>query len=315
MNRVHYFNCIERKLTFFAYTIEVRGGLNILDYHLHSENFYLHFFNLLFGWNLKNLNTVNQNAAAIDLIDENNRIIIQVSATATKRKIESALSKDLSGYSGYLFKFISISKGADELRSQAFSNPHGLSFSPANDIYDVKGILQAISSMDIDRQKEICEFLEKELTVDVGHGKMESNLTSVINILAKEDLNQSASNHKSTPFEIENKISFNQLDAARAVIDDYKIHYSRIDRIYADFDKQGANKSLSVLDSMRKEYLALIDSTSPDECFFFIIDKVAEKIRASANYESMPDEEIRLCVGILVVDAFVRCKVFKNPVI
>jgi hypothetical protein len=27
----------------------------------------------------------------------------------------------------------------------------------------------------------------------------------------------------------------------------------------------------------------------------------------------IPQEEMEMCVGILVVDAFIRCKIFKNP--
>jgi len=96
MSRQQYFNFIEEQLSRLAFRIESRGGLNILDLHLHSENFYLHLFNLLFGWELQNLNVVKKNAAGIDLVDATNKIIVQVSATATKQKIESALAKDLS---------------------------------------------------------------------------------------------------------------------------------------------------------------------------------------------------------------------------
>src|ERR1039457_2795604 len=128
MNRKLYIDYIVSKLSALAMEIEIRGKLNYLDLHVHSENFYLYFFNELFGWELQNLNAVKQNAEAIDLIDHNNKIVIQVSATASKEKVESALTKDLSTYSGYSFKFISISKDADSLRSKSFTNPHKLTF-------------------------------------------------------------------------------------------------------------------------------------------------------------------------------------------
>ena len=102
-------------------------------------------------------------------------------------------------------------------------------------------------------------------------------------------------------------------NSTRVLIDDYKIHYHRIDNIYSDFDKQGVNKSISILNGIRMEYLALSAKVSPDQRFFSIIDKVTQKIRASANYTPIPDEELALCVQILVVDAFIRCKIFKNP--
>jgi hypothetical protein len=314
MNRSKYFNLIEEKLNLLATRIEMRGGLNLLDLNLHSENFYNHFFNLLFGWNLENLNTTEQNAAGVDLVDTTNKIIVQVSATATKQKIESALTKDLSSYKGYSFKFISISKDAKNLRTKTFSNPHELTFSPTTDIFDIRTLLLKIYAMHIDQLKEIYDFVKKELKNEPDPEKVESNLTTIIKILAKEDWNQGTGGFETKPYDIEAKISYNHLDTARDLIDDYKIHHNRIDKIYSDFDKQGVNKSISILNGIRTEYLALGPVVSPDQCFFAIIEKVIQKIRASANYTPMPDEELALCVQILVVDAFIRCKIFKNPI-
>jgi hypothetical protein len=314
MNRANYFDFIQSKLTALANNLEARGALNILDQHLHSENFYLHFCNLLFGWELQNLNTVNQNAAAIDLVDKKNKIVVQVSSTATKQKIESALTKDLSAYSGYSFKFISISKDAGELRSKTFRNPHGLTFDPATNIFDIILLLRTINVLKIEQLKEVYDFIKKELKTEPDPLKMDSNLTTIIDILSKENWNQSPSSYQSVPFEIENKISFNQLDKAKTLLEDYKIHYYRIDKIYTEFDKQGANKSLSILNGIRDEYLAIEGKSTPDQCFFLIIKNVSQKIIASANFKPMPIEELDLCVGILVVDAFIRCKVFKNPI-
>jgi hypothetical protein len=313
MNRSTYFNYIESKLSLLGYRLAIRGGLNILDLHLHSENFYLHFFKVLFGWKLQNLNAVQQNAAGIDLVDTTNKIIVQVSATATKQKIESALAKDLSTYKGYSFKFMSISKDAKDLRTKTFLNPHNLTFSPTEDIFDIPSLLALIGVMDIDRQKEVYEFLKKELKSEPDPEKVESNLTTIIKILSKEDWSQTVSGFETVPYDIEAKISYNQLDAARVLIDDYKIHYRRIEKIYSDFDKQGENKRLSILDGIRTEYIALCPGVSPDQCFFSIIEKVIQKIQDSANYIPMPEEELKLCVQIIVVDAFIRCKIFKNP--
>jgi hypothetical protein len=313
MNRQQYFNFIEEKLNLLAFRIERRGGLNILDLNLHSENFYLYFLNLLFGWKLQNLNAVKKNAAAVDLVDDTNKIIVQVSATAAKQKIESALAKDLSNYKGCAFKFISISKDAANLRTQTFLNPHNLTFSTADDIFDIPSLLKIIFAVNIDRQKEVYEFLKKELKSEPDPGKIESNLTTIIKILSREDWSQGAAGFETVPYDIDRKISYNQLDSARVLIDDYKIHYHRIDKIYTDFDKQGVNKSLSILNGIRTLYLALSAKVSPGRCFFSVIDKVTRKIRTSANYTPIPDEELELCVQILVVDAFIRCKIFKNP--
>lgn len=207
MNRSQYFDFIELKLSSLATSIEVRGRLNILNVHLHAENFYTHFCKVLFGWELQNINAVDPNAAGIDLVDKTNEIIVQVSATANSPKIESALAKDLSAYKGYSFKFISISKDAKDLRTKIYSNPNNLKFKPADDIFDVPSLLRLIYVMSIDQMKDVYEFLKKELKSETDPEKVESNLTTIINILSKENWSQGTSGFETVPFDIEPKIS------------------------------------------------------------------------------------------------------------
>ncbi len=97
------------------------------------------------------------------------------------------------------------------------------------------------------------------------------------------------------------------------MIEEYKIHYGRLDRIYAEFDRQGKNKSLSVLGLIQRQYVQEKASLSDDALFLRVIDRVVELIQDSANYQQLPFDELELCVTILVVDAFIRCKIFKNP--
>ena len=315
MNRSNYFDYIEEKLSILATRIESRGKLNILDLHLHSESFYLHFFNLLFdGWELRSLNRIKQNVEAIDIFDEKNKRIIQISATATKQKVESALSKDIiKNYQSWTFKFISISKNASGLRKESFKNIYNISFDPLNDIYDIDIILKEIICFDIEKQKQVYEFIKKELGLEPDRMQIETNLAAIINILSKENLNQENDKYQINEYEIERKIEFNDLDSARLIIDDYSIHHAIIDNIYSEFDKQGFNKSLSVLSSIRKIYITHKKLLNSDEIFFKVIEDLIDKIQNSSNYEKMPYDELELCVNVLVVDAFIRCKIFENP--
>ena len=49
------------------------------------------------------------------------------------------------------------------------------------------------------------------------------------------------------------------------------------------------------------------------DLFFSIIDAIIGIIMNSKNYKEIPYEELEMCVHILAVDAFIRCKIFKNP--
>jgi hypothetical protein len=314
MNRTPYFDYIEEKLNLLALRINARGKLNILNLHVHSENFYLHFFNDLFGWNLENLNKIQQNVEAIDLIDHTNKFIIQISATNTKTKIESALSKDiLKKYPAYHFKFISISKDASDLRKSTFSNPHNLAFVPKDDIYDTASILNDIISLNVVKQKQVYQFIKEELGNEIDVVKLDSNLASVINILSKEDWDNTENPNQINSFEIDRKINHNNLVNSKLIIYDYSMHYGRVDKIYTEFDSLGLNKSNSVLGNIRKEYIKAKGILNDDSLFFEVIQKVQEKIQSSANYIQTPIDELELCVNILVVDAFIRCKIFENP--
>jgi hypothetical protein len=314
MSRSQYFNYIEEKLSTLAVRIETRGRLNILDLHLHSENFYLHFFNLLFGYKLENLNSRRQNVEAIDLVDHENKIIIQVSASCTKQKVESSLSKEiLKDYSDYSFKFISISKDATELRKSNFKNPYPLSFSPSTDIFDVSSILNTVLIRTVPEQKVIYKFIKEELGGDVDVVKLDSNLASVINILSKERWDESNMSDTVNSFEVDRKITFNELDRSRSIIEEYRIYYKKVDEKYSEFDQQGVNKSYSVLRSISKEYIRLKGKGNPDEIFEEVIERTKNKVLESANFIEIPIDELELCVDILVVDAFIRCKIFENP--
>jgi len=314
MNRTHYCNYIDEKLHTLAHRIATNGKLNMLQLHMHSESFYLHLFNLLYDLKLKNLNEYLQNVEAIDLVDDSKKIVFQVSATSTKQKIESSLSKELlKKYSNYTFKFISIAKDVKALRDKTYKNPFSITFNPLEDIYDITSILNTVLLADIDKQKEIYRLIKKELGSEVDIVKLDSNLATVINILAKENWDEANKYDTTYAFEIDRKITYNELVLAKDFIDEYRIFYGRVDKKYSEFDTLGHNKSNSVLATIKRKYIKLKSKSLPDELFFAIIDNIREEILKSSNFIQIPIDELDLCIDILVVDAFIRCKIFENP--
>lgn len=315
MNRSNYFNYISNKLNALSYKINNMAKINLLDLNIHSETFFAELMNLLFRYNLQNLNEIKQNVEGIDLVDNENKIIVQVSSTCTRQKIEKSLNKKiLQNYSNYCFKFIAISGDAKKLKTQKFNNPYQVIFSPIDDIYDIKSLLSIILNMQTQKQKELYDFIKNELGDSVDIVKIDSNLASIINILAKDNLVDVIDSPEINAFEIIKKIEFNELLAVQPIIDDYKIYYSKIDKKYEEFDKQGANKSMSVLNTIRRQYTELlIENVDPCKTFYSIIDNLIEQIKNSKNYIEIPYEELEMCVSMLVVDAFIRCKIFKNP--
>lgn len=314
MNRSSIFELCSRLLATLCVQVELLGKLNILNLHLHCEDFYAELLNRLYSLQLKNVNAYVPNAQGIDLIDSGTKLLLQVSSTATKQKINSALGKDLSAYPNHGFRFMSISKDASHLRTETYTNPNALTFDPAKDIYDVASLLKIIQHMDLPEQREVYQFLRDELGDPASDRLLEeTNLASIINIIAQEDLGSVSPDATPVGFSVDAKVTFNDLHAAAGVIEDYKILHPRVDRIYAEFDKSGANRSRSVLDAFRATYLKLSSKYQGDELFFQIVEQVIRHVQGSANYKTVPLDELQLCVNVLAVDAFIRCKIFKKP--
>ncbi len=317
MNRDIYFSVIEERLTTLSVRVRRNSSLNLQNLNIHCENFYAQLFNLIFGYNFRNLNEENQNIESVDLIDETNHILVQVSATATKRKIEKTFKKDsLNQYNNYSFIFIFISdKDTKNLRKQTFSTPSGISFTPEQDIYDVSKLLRKIFSLDIDKMKKLNDFIRKELKSDIDLKKIDSDLVNLINILSRENLDETLYPVTVLPFEIQKKIDFNGLGAIKTIIKDNAIFSKKLNDKYEEFDRLGVNKSHAILNVMRTTYQKLVvqyeDTT---ELFYKIIETIVEKIKSEMSEDnSLSQEELELYVQIIVVDAFMKCKIFKNP--
>lgn len=316
LNRSRYFNYIEEKISILSTRIERRSKINLLDLNIHSENFFAELCNRVFSLNFVNANTIKQNIEGIDLIDDSNHVLAQVSSTCTKKKIQNSLNKSIyRDYCGYNYKFISIAKGAtSSIKKQAYKNPNSLVFDPQNDIWDPISLLKHIQAMDIEELREFYEFIENELGQDVDILKIDTNLAKIVKILSEENLDINSDYLEINDFAIEDKIKFNNLVNSKDIIDEYKIFYKKLDTIYSEFDKQGQNKSFSVFQEIKRCYIRRKDKgLSSDEIFYQIIDELISLVRKSSNYEELPFEELHCCIYIIVVDAFVRCKIFKNP--
>lgn len=117
--------------------IEELGKINILNNHIYSEYFFRDLLNIVYGYSLENHNKKQKNAPAFDLIDNTNKIIIQVTATCKKQKIEDTLKKEYltnKMEEGYRLKFIFIGNQNNNIKNKNFSNPHNILFDSKKDI-------------------------------------------------------------------------------------------------------------------------------------------------------------------------------------
>lgn len=307
-----YIRDILDRLSGFAYNVELRGLLNLLDLHVISEDFYVGLLNLVCGWNLRNANSLQQNAPGIDLVDDSNHILVQVTASCTKRKIDHSLEEISEKYTGYHFYFAPIVLDAKKQRKYEYAPLHDVVFNPKTDILDIHFIVDRIKGMtDIEKVGTIAMYVRNNIRHDTPSSvQLMSGLNDIICLLAKDSLNESE--FDTADFEIEAKISFNKLSMyAKDIIDQYKIYYVNVQDIYKEYARQGKTKSMAVLQKLHKIYISLKPQASGDALFMAMEKEIIKQIDHSNS--KLTEEQLEMCVDILMVHAFVECKIFEKP--
>jgi len=87
------FKYIKKKLIELRSEVEVDNEIGQFDINKIVEDVYMHILNDVYGWDLKNANLLKENFPAIDLIDEENMIVIQVTSTTDTTKLRSTIEK------------------------------------------------------------------------------------------------------------------------------------------------------------------------------------------------------------------------------
>jgi hypothetical protein len=150
-----------------------------------------------------------------------------------------------------------------------------------------------------------------------------SMLRNTINAIASIDLK----NYVETPingiFDPCDKIRHNLLKKYAIIIEEYKVYHTRLNTLYDELENQGSIKKEKLLQNIKLIYdevkgefiqdtiedsLKIIQNNS-DNIFDKVYDRLYNKLEAS----NMFDEDVFLGIRIIMVDAFMRCKILEEP--
>ena len=80
MNKEIYIKEIAESLALLSNEVRILNAINLYDINIVAEDFFPGLLNLIYDYELKNVNNLEKNAPAIDLFDPKNRISIQVTS-------------------------------------------------------------------------------------------------------------------------------------------------------------------------------------------------------------------------------------------
>lgn len=148
------------------HNVNLYNSLNFYDINVSSEYFFADLLNAIFDLNLKNANDVKNNAAAIDLYDEPNRIAVQVTSDGSSAKIRNSLdvffkNKNDLKYDRLLFVVIVDSKKYTADFTKNLKN--NFTFDKDDDIVTIEVLLKEIRKLSLKKIQKVLELLEFHL--------------------------------------------------------------------------------------------------------------------------------------------------------
>jgi len=146
-------------------------------------------------------------------------------------------------------------------------------------------------------------------------------LTSVIYRMAEEPVGHPQS------FQIQEKLEYNNVIEYAEIFENHKVFQGKLDQIYDELEIQGTGKKTALLSNMNSQYHQLRGQLRREDPRVSMMDlirehsdgiiadieaKLLETIKSSSNI-LVELEFVRVSVRIVLVDAFMRCKILEEP--
>ncbi len=152
-----------------------------------------------------------------------------------------------------------------------------------------------------------------------------SLLKLAINAIAHSDFDEDfyKNDEIPEPFTIEDKLSHNAIKRNKSLIDDYKIFYTKLNALYNELEEQGSFKKEKLLRTIKMLYIKskgtyVENHDNPMEVIRANADNIIEDIENALftmveKDEKLYEEDIFFGIPIIMVDAFMRCKILEEP--
>ncbi len=149
-----------------------------------------------------------------------------------------------------------------------------------------------------------------------------SMLKNTINAIASIDFDDPPIEENLVPYNPKVKITHNSVKRHAALIHEYKVYHKKLNTLYDELESQGSLKKEKILKNINLIYLKvkgsyILDSdnimNSIRENSDNIIDDVYNELYSKLEGSGLWDEDVILGINLVLVDAFMRCKILEEP--
>lgn len=310
-----YIKEVLRLLSILAEYLDTAGKLNLNDGSVISENLCEKLMNMVYGYELKNINLVRQNEAVIDLYDSGNRIAVQVTSNRKLGKVKSCLNafmeKEL--YKKYDKLYIYILTKKQNSYSVAPVSKDGFSFHCKTHIIDKSDLVFKLQALPEPTIKEVSDMLGQSINGKITSVNRSNEVETIINLISLLSEN-----------EIENTFDENsEIDPDKKIPKRYPDNYQFIEDLYVDLCIQysevmdtiiGNNDISSVQQSKIGLYLRTKSRNllaKHDEDATLAFSELKKEVIDMFNVESASYDE--MAIQYYLYKQLVSCNVFPLP--
>lgn len=163
INKEIYLKNVAENLALLSREVTILNAINLYDINIVAESFYSKLLNLIYEYKLKNANDLEKNATAVDLIDQKNRIAVQVTSDNTSTKINYTIKEfnDKQLYKLYDRLIILILTQKKNYTTD-FDTQGKFLFDKKRDILDVEDVIGDVKKLDTERIKRVSNYLSEE---------------------------------------------------------------------------------------------------------------------------------------------------------
>ncbi|MGN7822932.1 SMEK domain-containing protein [Chitinophaga sp. 22536] len=314
IERQSHIDEIINKLTFLKVKVQLSNPLNLTDINIISENFYRDLLNIIFSLNLENTNIATANADTIDLRDESTRICFQVTSTSaltkTKKTVNGFIKNKLYEKFDRLIILNIVAKS--DHQSSKIGDPNFYELDTKEDIWDVDYLIRHILNEPIEKIKEVCGFLKKEIKSESDQ-TLAKEVTTFISLVGylSDDNQPSAGNGYIEQPDPEGKIMKRFSAHSDYLIKEYQDLYTEFGLVLTDVLQQSdightRMRRLGLHLKHTSDLLLTEMNDDPKIALEALIGKhEAVLSRQGVEYSSS-------AVRFFLIDQLIKCNVFPN---
>ncbi len=171
----------------------------------------------------------------------------------------------------------------------------------------------------VEALKQMRDNHEIEVIKKMSPSKQASAIVKVVNKIAEIDIEKIQGIEVKFSFKPEDKIQYNNIQRYKPLFEEYKIYSAQLNTIYNEMDAEGSLNKNMILQNIQTMYLMVkgeLRITSHKEIQSnadTIIEKIQNKLFDKLYNSDLDGESIGFAVEIILIDAFMRCKILEEP--